>query len=323
MDDIAKFDINKLELELRSLLTDKIIGEIIQSLKKTSTEISNFNSNQNIVEVSKLKDPIILDIGGMKFSTTLATLRSEPGSYFERMFREGGYLTHEEGSLNTFFIDRDGTHFRYILNHLRGIMVDLPTDPVFRKELYHEVVYFGIESFKVRHFSFLNSVILGPYQHLTTVLSSWCEYKKTWTLAYRATRDGFSAKAFHDMVDGLSASFTFILTKNDCIIGGFTSKSWADETTEDSSCFIFSLVNSTPNSNSPKALRIGHRGFGQRGPEFGPVFGLMYRTGCTTNAIIVPDRSNERRSTCDGCFFGFTGFEVKEIEVFGPGVYNN
>lgn len=45
-----------------------------------------------------------------------------------------------------YFIDRDGTHFRYILNYLRDGNTYLPTENnQMVNELYEEVCFYGIE----------------------------------------------------------------------------------------------------------------------------------------------------------------------------------
>ena len=48
----------------------------------------------------------------------------------------------EDGS---HFIDRDGTHFRYILNYLRTGQVVVPQDKVHREELLAEAQFYQIE----------------------------------------------------------------------------------------------------------------------------------------------------------------------------------
>ena len=48
----------------------------------------------------------------------------------------------EDGS---YFIDRDGTHFRYILNYLRTGQLILPEDKVLRKEPLAEAEFYQIE----------------------------------------------------------------------------------------------------------------------------------------------------------------------------------
>ena len=48
----------------------------------------------------------------------------------------------EDGS---YFIDRDGTHFRYILNYLRTMQPIVPEDKFLRKELLAEAQFFQIK----------------------------------------------------------------------------------------------------------------------------------------------------------------------------------
>jgi hypothetical protein len=63
-------------------------------------------------------DVVKLDVGGMKFTTTVATLQNIPGSMLSTMF--SGRHTISLNSEGYYFIDRDGTQFRHILNMLRS-----------------------------------------------------------------------------------------------------------------------------------------------------------------------------------------------------------
>lgn len=47
------------------------------------------------------------------------------------------------------------------------------------------------------------------------------------TLLYRATRDGFGARAFHSMCDNFAKTLTIIKTKNGDILGGYTNQTWS------------------------------------------------------------------------------------------------
>ena len=66
-----------------------------------------------------------------------------PGSMLHAMF-SGGFDTKpaEDGS---YFIDRDRTHFRYILNYLRTGKLDVPQDETVREELLNEAEFYKIE----------------------------------------------------------------------------------------------------------------------------------------------------------------------------------
>ena len=60
---------------------------------------------------------IKLDIGGHVYATSVLTLTKDPQSMLATMFSgRHSVMKEEDGS---YFIDRDGTHFRYILNYLR------------------------------------------------------------------------------------------------------------------------------------------------------------------------------------------------------------
>jgi hypothetical protein len=64
-------------------------------------------------------EPIVkLNVGGVRVTTSLTTLRRFPDTMMGSMFSGRHTITPEEDGY--FFIDRDGTHFRHILNFLRS-----------------------------------------------------------------------------------------------------------------------------------------------------------------------------------------------------------
>ncbi len=69
-----------------------------------------------------------LNIGGIKFATTLATICKYPDSMLAAMFG-GRFAAPMMDAEGCYFIDRDGSHFRFILNFLRDGTVVLPDDP--------------------------------------------------------------------------------------------------------------------------------------------------------------------------------------------------
>ena len=97
-------------------------------------------------EIHKIQETKIkLDIGGHCYSTSIHTLRRDPDSMLAHMFSGRHELKKE--SDGSYFIDRDGIHFRYILNFLRDGYVDsgtLPSDPVLHKELLREAKYYQL-----------------------------------------------------------------------------------------------------------------------------------------------------------------------------------
>ena len=62
---------------------------------------------------------IVLDVGGVHYSTSCSTLTKYPESMLGIMFSGRHDLSTMQCEDGSFFIDRDGTHFRHILNYLR------------------------------------------------------------------------------------------------------------------------------------------------------------------------------------------------------------
>jgi len=92
------------------------------------------------------KDRILLDVGGHFFSTTMETLTSVPGSLLGSMFSGRFPLNFtKDGRV---FIDRDGFHFRHILNFLRepdSWSFCHAKDKQLLEELKCEARFFGLE----------------------------------------------------------------------------------------------------------------------------------------------------------------------------------
>uniref|UniRef100_A0A7S3V0T6 BTB domain-containing protein n=1 Tax=Aplanochytrium stocchinoi TaxID=215587 RepID=A0A7S3V0T6_9STRA len=99
---------------------------------------------------------INLNVGGHYFSTALSTLQSVPDSMLGSLF--SGRHKPQKDAEGRYFIDRDGTHFRYILNALRdGPEFEMEVDEATRKEFMREVKYYGLENF-IKTPKFSNSV---------------------------------------------------------------------------------------------------------------------------------------------------------------------
>ncbi|KAF2071296.1 hypothetical protein CYY_007385 [Polysphondylium violaceum] len=88
----------------------------IKDLEKRKEVLLNVTK---VIDVSVIPDPITLNIGGFKHQTTKATLTKIPNSFFDLMLSGEIDIKPMTNKPNTYFIDRDGTHFNYILNYLR------------------------------------------------------------------------------------------------------------------------------------------------------------------------------------------------------------
>lgn len=85
---------------------------------------------------------VTLNIGGKKYTTTIATLSKNPHSMLGAMFSGRFALTTDHK--NHYFIDRDGKHFRRILNFLRDGFIAVPEDECTRVELLIEAQYYQL-----------------------------------------------------------------------------------------------------------------------------------------------------------------------------------
>ncbi len=97
--------------------------------------------------------------------------------------------------------------------------------------------------------------------------------KKSFSLLWRGSRDGFDAAAFHRLCDGKSNTVTVIKNTNGFIFGGFTSIpcSTSGDYKADSTAFLFSLTNP---SNTPLKMKVKLPEYAVRNYlNYGPTFG--------------------------------------------------
>ena len=109
--------------------------------KKAFDEELKHMESLHQVQETKIK----LDVGGQVYTTSIQTLRRDPNSMLAAMF-SGRYELKKEPD-GSYFIDRDGTFFRYILNFLRDGCLEagtLPNDSVIIKELLRETKYYQL-----------------------------------------------------------------------------------------------------------------------------------------------------------------------------------
>ena len=130
----------------------------------------------------------------------------------------------------SYFIDRDGTHFRYILNYLRTGQLVVPEDESVRRELLAEAEFYQVQGI-IRVLTarpFKDSVFLSSEQRQTLI--NWLKETRTFTytsdkLLYRASRDGWAAANFHSCCDNKGLTVTVVKSGN-YIFGGYTEQHW-------------------------------------------------------------------------------------------------
>jgi hypothetical protein len=92
--------------------------KLLEALFALQTEIDNWKSLATKLEASQLSNPVVLDVGGTKFSCSPEKLLQVSDSYFSALLSGRWELkTQKDGSL---FIDRDPTVFPLIMTYTRN-----------------------------------------------------------------------------------------------------------------------------------------------------------------------------------------------------------
>ena len=86
-----------------------------------------------------MSDVVLLNVGGVFYATHRHTLL-ESDSFFAGLVRS-------DPTCSEFFIDRDPTHFRYVLNWIRGVKF-LPEERSVLTELSWEADYYSMLDFR-------------------------------------------------------------------------------------------------------------------------------------------------------------------------------
>jgi len=253
------------------------------------------------------------------------------GSMLHAMF--SGRFDAKPSGDGSYFIDRDGTHFRHILNYLRTGQLIVPQDEIIRVELLAEADFYQIEGIvnPLRGSFFKDSVILSLEQRQTLV--TWLKEIGPITISsekllYCASRDGWHAPKFHSCCGNQGPTVTVIKSGN-YIFGGYTEKSWNGcgvyKRAPDS--FLFSLVNPSGLPPTKMPLTAGTEGNAiycdsSSGPVFGESHDLIISSEPNSYSSLVNLGNSYQCPTGQNAKTFLTGdqyFTVSEMEVFGFG----
>ena len=213
--------------------------------------------------------PVKLDIGGTGFKTSLETLRKDSDSMLASMF--SGRFSMKAQDDGSFFIDRDPTHFRYILNFLRTGKIIIPDDAIAREELLLETEFFNVRPMLDKLSAMLDklSATLAEKEVVEfagstlmedknkTKLLSWLNSKSEWRLIYKASRDGFRATDFHRCCDNKGETVSVIRTTGGYLFGGYTDIPWTStaEWKASAQSFLFAFISHSL-ANSPVKMDV-------------------------------------------------------------------
>eukprot|EP01133_Synstelium_polycarpum_P017743 gene17743-21159_t len=269
----------------------------VKTLERTLQDVKD--GNKVLVVYN---DPICLNIGGKLFQTSLDTLSSIRGSYFDVMFNGSFPPKPMTGTTNTYFIDR-------------GKKMDLPIEIMDSFE--QDIDFYGLKPKDPTRdktwTAMIESRIMGTAQKQK--ISEWLPNIKTYTLLYRGSRDGFKSSTFHQLCNDKGATLTVVRSTNGNVFGGYASQSWNSMGAYygDASTFLFTLFNnglteptvyySAPNT---KAIQYGHPSFL---PTFGSGYDLYISDQCNSN------HSQSSYSKFPHSFVDTTKKELKKLDL--------
>lgn len=133
---------NEKESELQTrLVTFKRGQEEFQQQKKKLMDDMKRIEDQNKISESVVN----LNIGGILYTTSIKTLTKESNSLFGVMF--SGQHALKQQPDGTYFIDRDGVNFRYLLNYLRDgdeSIQTIPNEETVLRDVLREGKYYQL-----------------------------------------------------------------------------------------------------------------------------------------------------------------------------------
>ena len=118
---------------------------------------------------------IVLDVGGTHYSTSRSTLTKYPESMLGVMFSGRHDLETMQCKDGSFFIDRDGTHFRHILNYLRDgeeAVESIPKSPDVLLDIFREAKFYQLNGLTALLKPILRENVVVNQNQITLLFSS-------------------------------------------------------------------------------------------------------------------------------------------------------
>ena len=113
----------------------KTVMAAVNQVKTIEERAANVDFDCEVIKFS---------VGGHMFDTSIETIKRFPNSLFAQvLLGKGNVKKNSDGS---YFFDRDGTHFRHILNYMRHGSVPCYLSQQCKHELLLEVEFYGINS---------------------------------------------------------------------------------------------------------------------------------------------------------------------------------
>ncbi|XP_078681685.1 uncharacterized protein LOC144916433, partial [Branchiostoma floridae x Branchiostoma belcheri] len=199
-------ELDLLEMEAEFYQIEELIKALRIMMDKDRPEDHYYDDD---VEMSRSSEVVTLDVGGHIYRTTMTTLTRYPDSMLGAMF--GGDLETLRDDQGRYFIDRDGTLFRHVLNFLRTGQLVLPEDfkelPLLKMEADFYQIQPLIEALKTYKASMYQRcahdfVVLKPhkYPQYTVVSANTKEVENKVKELVKALADQMSTEYAWDQV---------------------------------------------------------------------------------------------------------------------------
>lgn len=297
---------------------DEFINGDIQSTKKDNVDLKMKTEYlmERVRDTTEKKEPpsdnkvVTLNVGGEIITTTTKTLKTP---FFDILLSKlEGIPRDEKGNI---YIDRSPAVFKMFLDCLRagGISPEIRKEltPKVHDALFAEASYFGAYKLVEELRGISTPMGIAPY--MATELCEKCKCS-TFQLVYKASRDGFSAKSFHDRCNSLFPTLVLVRSTNGSIFGGYFETPWTSP--EESSHvkgtgneFMFSLV--SPKCDGPVFFESVIIPYVHQSKSHGPAFGMNDKV----DDFFISDKPNENSLS------HVKGFSVNEI--FNSNGYSN
>jgi len=286
---------------------DKNINTLKEEIKQLEQKNEEKLKVKKSITQTMVCDPITLSVGGVRYQTSRSTLMKVYGSVLYKMVSEID-IQKNATQPKTYFIDRDGQIFRYVLNYLRDGSEDVPES--LKEQFENELKYYKLIQKS-------DLIDMEKFDHF----DEWIGTKNKYDLIYKGSKDGFEASKFHAKCDNKLNTITIIKSTECNIFGGYNSQSWNSNNNNygDDKCFIFTMANRhsvAPTKFTPINSNTAVSGFVINGPVFGKDIMIGTPSDTNVNSIYFPSNYQDTSNIGKELFASSDQFTVLDIEVF-------
>jgi len=169
----------------------------------------------------------------------------------------------------------------------------------------------------------VDSVLIKLEQ--ATLIQNWINDRSNstkqpkWKLLYRASHDGYGAKAFHSCCDNKGPTVTVVKRQgNFDLIGGYTPLSWKsdgrDHYDDQAQSFVFSLGHNNVLSRIKDITKPAIYSYNDCGPMFGTGCDICIAANCNNNNNSYSKKGNYEYALPNSGHFRVDDYEVFQIQ---------